>query len=95
MKEFTNAQLLQLYTAGVSVETLASVAGIKEQRIKTILRLEKYRAEREVEIAKANMLAIDTLNLIYAKINANWVKDDLLEFLEPRIREFRKLRNGI
>ena len=95
MKEFTNAQLLQLYTAGVSVETLASVAGIKEQRIKTILRLEKYRAEREVEIAKANILAIDTLNLIYAKINANWVKDDLLEFLEPRIREFRKLRNGI
>lgn len=95
MKEFTNAQLLQLYTAGVSVETLASVAGIKEQRIKTILRLEKYRAEREVEIAKANMLAIDTLNLIYAKIKANWVKDDLLEFLEPRIREFRKLRNGI
>ena len=95
MKEFTNEQLLRLHTAGASVETLASVAGIKEQRLKTILRREKYHAEREVEIAKANILAIDTLNLIYAKINANWVKDDLLEFLEPRIREFRKLRNGI
>ena len=93
--DITKEQLVRIADAGASMEVLCAVTGLKEQRIKTIIRQQRYVAKRELDFRAADKLARDTLSLTYAKIDAGWGREDLLEFLAPRLKEIHTLRYGV
>jgi len=92
MKEFTNEQLLRLHKAGASVETLASAAGVKEQRIKVLLRQEADRQECLHRQKEADHLTQILFTHVVAKLNADWSKDDVLDFIKPHMEKIQTLR---
>lgn len=86
MKEFTNEQLLKLHNAGASIETLMVATGVKEQRIKTLLRYEANRQKHLLEKEAEARAVRELLSSVVVKINADWSKNDLFDYLEPRLK---------
>ena len=91
---YTPTQMLHAQEAGVPIEMIAAMTGLKKASAQMVITQEQKRRIRAANAVQANDDAIILLGYVRDKILIGWNHMDLLEFMDPRIDIIRNLRYG-